>query len=144
MTTHEKPSTTTRRVHRRRRTLTVAATAARGDDRGGRVRRVPAGRDAAGAAAVHLLVRPGRLGTGGRSAGRGQAGRPGRLRGGAGLRQGVFAGDARRERLLLRRHRDRHRTGTIRAQPAARPLDLRSVTFQVHTWYKGGSAGTAV
>lgn len=24
------------------------------------------------------------------------------------------------------------------------PLDLRSVTFQVHTWFKGGSAGTAV
>ncbi|HYN94734.1 MAG TPA: hypothetical protein VES42_12870 [Pilimelia sp.] len=28
--------------------------------------------------------------------------------------------------------------------PHAAPVDLRSVTFQVHTWFKGGSAGTAV
>lgn len=28
--------------------------------------------------------------------------------------------------------------------PQPVPLDLRSVTFQVHTWFKGGSAGTAV
>lgn len=27
--------------------------------------------------------------------------------------------------------------------PQPVPLDLRSVTFQVHTWFKGGSAGTA-
>jgi hypothetical protein len=28
--------------------------------------------------------------------------------------------------------------------PRSDPVDLRSVTFQVHTWFKGGSGGTAV
>ncbi|GAA2635631.1 hypothetical protein [Paractinoplanes durhamensis] len=36
--------------------------------------------------------------------------------------------------------------GPARTERSPQPgrLDLRSVTFQVHTWFKGGSAGTAV
>ncbi|MEU4241811.1 hypothetical protein [Actinoplanes sp. NPDC026619] len=38
------------------------------------------------------------------------------------------------------------RIGPARTERSPRPdpLDLRSVTFQVHTWFKGGAAGTAV